>query len=171
MKRFKEVLNMCNESSGKNHGRNNYYAEWSKADERKRKDMRDFPQSSPICKSDTVIQKDGFIVDVYKMTIAQSNDKGVPKRKNTKKPKCSRIHDTIADRRLARICGKSTYVVGTPVICLLPSCDQELKYHSGVIEKCFEGNVKVHFDGSSRNNDMWIPLDSKNLFIDGGSII
>jgi len=158
--RFATLLNDYEECR---HEKKITYIEWAKAEDRRRRDKVTSPPH--ICKSATVVQSQGFVVDVYKKSSDYQTVVGnlcsSKKRKNRR---------TEYERRLARISGKASFVKGTAVICLLPSSlNKELKYFSGVIEKILEDNLRIHFDGESRKKDIWIPVDSKNLFLDGGS--
>ena len=116
-----------------------------------------------------MVQSNGFVVDVFKMSLDRRLDANDSKGTKKRKLKSSNCEELCANRRLARISGKGSFVLGTHVICLLPSSNQELKYFSGVVEKCVEHNLRIHFDGTTRKDDMWIAIDSPNLFVDGGN--
>ena len=70
----------------------------------------------------------------------------------------------------------------TRVLCIVPAIvdgSDEDAYSSSEDEEdeqCFAGEIveiqddhaRVHFDGMTRKDDSWLPLDSPKLFIDGG---
>ncbi len=63
--------------------------------------------------------------------------------------------------------------VQSKVLCIVPVAKAELDDED---EECFRGtiteisqdHVRVHFDGLQRKEDIWIPMSSAKLFIDGG---
>lgn len=161
--RFVALLRRYEDSCYLENGRKMSYIDWAKAEDRRRKDMVSSPIN--ICKSATVVHSNGLVVDVYNMSTDYQVGMG-----DSRLSKKRRKNIEESDRRLARICSKASFIQGAPVICLLPALNKELKYFAGIIEKRLEHKLRVHFLGSSRKKDIWIPVDSKNLFLDGGKV-
>lgn len=65
---------------------------------------------------------------------------------------------------------KSALVPRKSVLVRLKSPDTgEECFFSGVIVAVMEDHCKVHFAASSKSEDLWIPIISNRLFLDGGS--
>lgn len=56
----------------------------------------------------------------------------------------------------------------TQVICLLDTDNDIECYFAGVIVDVVEKHAKIHFAGSTRNEDVWLTINSGKLFLDGG---
>jgi hypothetical protein len=56
----------------------------------------------------------------------------------------------------------------TQVICLLDTDNDIECYFAGVIVDVIENHAKIHFAGSTRNEDVWLTINSGKLFLDGG---
>ena len=83
---------------------------------------------------------------------------------------------------LAKPIGRKGIEIGARVLCLQPgtmvsgSMDQSHMSEDDEDEQCFRGsvvervddNVKIHLDGLSKSEDVWVSLDSKKVYLDGG---
>lgn len=83
---------------------------------------------------------------------------------------------------LAKPVGKQKLVEGDSILCLVPGMEFAGKRRRQVLdvddeeEHCFkakvveidDGHVLCTFDGLSRSEDQWLPLDGTKVFLDGG---
>jgi jumonji domain-containing protein 2 len=89
---------------------------------------------------------------------------------------------------LAQPCNRKRLVPETRVLVILPAKETGKRTHRGTRrgddsdsdslddEQCFAGRVveisdnhaRVHFDGLTKSDDAWVPLQSPKLFLDGG---
>jgi len=83
---------------------------------------------------------------------------------------------------LAKPGGRKSLTASARVLCIVPAVLEGKPASSGVSsdddedEECFAGviledrddHVRIRFDGMSKKDDMWIPIDSPKIFLDGG---
>lgn len=90
---------------------------------------------------------------------------------------------------LAKPSGRKRFEVQTRVLCLVPipiqvpppvcndsndssdeemPIDEEEQCFAGTVIEISEGHVLIHFDGKPKTEDMWMPVSSPKLFVDGG---
>lgn len=87
------------------------------------------------------------------------------KRKRVKEPATKG-----ADFRWALKPKKSALVPRKSVLVRLKSPDSgDECFFSGVIVSVMEGHCRVHFAASSKSEDLWVPIISNRIFLDGGS--
>merc|ERR1712183_238171 len=56
----------------------------------------------------------------------------------------------------------------TPVLCLLES-GLDFYYFAGNVTALVDNYARIHFNSTSREDDIWMEIDSEMLFLDGGS--
>jgi hypothetical protein len=112
--------------------------------------------------------------------------KGSTFSKKTKKPikKKGRKRskdDTLEIWHLAKPGGKKSLRSETKVLCITPAMmDEEMmdndtsdeeeaeECFAGVIIEARDNHVRVRLDGLTKRDDVWVPIDSPKLFLDGG---
>jgi len=125
------------------------------------KENKKVPQKTPKKKP----KSRGKVVEVVKMLRhRKAMDLVLPTKKSTKKgPEQN-------DWRLAVNGRKSAFSPRTKVLCNVKSNDFDDVFFSGVISCVVEDHARVHFAGSSKNEDIWIQTNSCKLYLDGGSL-
>lgn len=107
----------------------------------------------------------GQVVEVVKMLRHKKTmDLAIPSKKSSKKGPVKN------DWRLALNARKSAFCPRTKVLCNVKSNDLDDVFFSGVISCVVEDHARVHFAGSTRNEDIWIQTNSCKLYLDGGSL-
>ena len=119
--------------------------------------------------------KKGTVVEVMKLIKKAKNiqtngggGKQAKKRKKvTSKTKKNQKDD---DYRLALRVKKSSFNDRrqTPVLCVL-ECDSNYHYFAGTVNAVVEDHARIHFAGTSKEDDIWMDVGSDMLFLDGGS--
>ena len=148
------------------------YIEWVKFDAKRRKEIL-ATSSSDAQKSQGSTgskgKKSTIIVEITrhvkgKLNVLSGSTANKKKRKSTKS-KAQGIN-----RRLAiPSAKKSSFTLQKSVICALPcEDDEEEQYFPGTVVSIMEGYVRIHFAGTSGNEDLWMPFNNENLFLDGG---
>merc|ERR1712232_1243347 len=74
------------------------------------------------------------------------------------------------DWRFAVKAKKSAFTARAKVLCNVKSNDLVSVYFSGVISDVVEDHARVHFAGSTKDDDIWIETNSTDLYLDGGSL-
>jgi len=176
MKRFKELHDKYEIETSYKDGPSMTYDEWAKLEVKQiRQTLTDRQiaydksenkqQIVPKQKVKKGSRSRGKVVEVVKML---RHRKVMEMELPTKKS----IKNIIAknDWRLAVNARKSAFSPRTKVLCLVKSNDFADVYFSGVISSVVEEHARVHFAGSSKNEDIWIQTDSCKLYLDGGSL-
>ncbi len=186
MKRFKSLLSQY-ESDGLANAQNGRpkatYSQWArdnvkskvrKRQRQKQEDKEDQEPSNKVQKTSRT-SKGGMIVEVMKL-LGEDGLKSTPtkqqpssKKRKSASSKTKKKHEK-DDFRIALKMRKSSlcHKKQTAVLCLL-ECGQEYHYFAGNVSAIVEDHARIHFVGSSRGDDIWLPIDSENLFLDGGS--
>eukprot|EP00551_Chaetoceros_affinis_P005460 CAMPEP_0203668398 /NCGR_PEP_ID=MMETSP0090-20130426/5032_1 /ASSEMBLY_ACC=CAM_ASM_001088 /TAXON_ID=426623 /ORGANISM="Chaetoceros affinis, Strain CCMP159" /LENGTH=1263 /DNA_ID=CAMNT_0050532819 /DNA_START=148 /DNA_END=3939 /DNA_ORIENTATION=+ len=159
------------------------YSQWardnvkSKIRKRQRETQEDNekPESSnKIQKTDRSTKKRGMVVEVMKLLVndgvksAATKHRTSSKKRKTASSKGKKKYEE-DDYRIALKLKKSSLCQKkqTPVLCLLES-GPEYHYFAGNVSAIVEDHARIHFVGTSKCDDLWIPTDSENLFLDGG---
>jgi len=123
----------------------------------------------PPPKTKNAPRKREKVVEVVKMLRhKKTGDLAIPtKRKptNNTKNKPDKL-----DWRLAVHARKSAFGPRTKVLCNVKSNDLDDVFFSGVISCVVEDHARVHFAGSTKNEDIWIQTNSCKLYLDGGAL-
>lgn len=111
------------------------------------------------------------VVEVMKLVSKKSDtDTKMKNKKSTsKKRKATKKKQLdFEDFRLALPMKPSHLSLQVSVLCLL-ECDSGNEcYFAGTIVDVVDNHAKVHFTGSTRNDDVWLSIESGKLFLDGG---
>jgi len=120
------------------------------------------------------IKKNSRVVEVMKLVSRKGNAVSDLKNKKStsKKRKASKKKQIDSeDFRLALPLKPSHLSLQTPVLCLLECDDGNECYFSGSIVDVVDDHAKIHFTGSTRNDDVWLGIGSGKLYLDGGQRI
>jgi len=164
MRRFKALLNQFEDDAFTNDGRKLTYVEWAKDFIRSKKKMT---QKQEVWDETPKVFKKAkpFTVEVMTLSSRRNNAEKKPTGKRKRKGK-----ELEQDHyRLAIPIKASGLKPQTRVICLLETDKNVECYFRGSIVDVVERHAKIHFSGSSRNEDVWLTIDSGQLFVDGGS--
>jgi len=180
MKRFKDLLSQYDRDSLVN-AQNGHpkvtYSQWArdyvKSKVRKRRlEEEDHKSSNKIQKTGRS-SKGRMVVEVMKLLVNDGIKSAPTKQQSSKKRKMTssktkKKHQK-DDFRIALKLKKSSLCQKkqTPVLCLL-ECGPEYHYFAGNVTSIVEDHARIHFVGSSRGDDVWLPTDSESLFLDGG---
>lgn len=175
MKRFKSLLDEYNNDQLLNirKGRRHLtYLEWARNSVKSKIKKR---QKSKYAEDGTYMHKmpsKGMVVEVMKLMIGsgESKTKQVKRRKTVSVKKKKANDKEKDDFRLAMRFKKSVALQKkqTPVLCLLEAGD-DYHYFAGNIVAIIEDHARIHFAGTTKDDDIWISVDSDMLFLDGGS--
>jgi jumonji domain-containing protein 2 len=186
MNRFKSLLYQYEKDQIINIQKNRTkmsYLEWARENVRSRicKRPRGSDKEDDIesiiqpSQSSSRYSKKGTVVEVMKLIKKAKNiqtngggGKQAKKRKKvTSKTKKNQKDD---DYRLALRVKKSSFNDRrqTPVLCVL-ECDSNYHYFAGTVNAVVEDHARIHFAGTSKEDDIWMDVGSDMLFLDGGS--
>jgi len=163
------------------------YSEWAKQERTKRNELRDQEEQS-LSKEDhdkalcepvlpKVSYNKGIVVEAMKSAPRRCGSTVTPKKRSTKPTKKKQIEDW----RMALKVRASTFTPQTPVLCFIP-CELDIgnidgtinsgkeseKFFCGTITQVVEGHARIHFAGTTRKEDIWLPTNSPRMFLDGG---
>lgn len=162
MSRFESLLKLYEDGMRKRIGPPLTYSEWAKEYIRsKRRKLRKVVEPQSVDEGASKRSK-GQIVEIMKLHAGKSSDQGRTSRK--KKAVVTEEFKRALPIRFAHL------APNVKVICLL-ECDDGVEcYFSGVITDVVENHAKVHFTGSAKSEDIWLTVDSGQLFLDGGTV-
>lgn len=172
MRRFKSLLDQYENDVLQTNGPKLSYSQWAKEYiKRKRKRSSQTTVGTNIEKESSSGGKlKPFIVEVMKLssrryhrdidTVNKENSKRV-KGKGKKMIEMEEYHIVMPMKA-------SNMKPQTQVICLLDTDNDIECYFAGVIVDVIENHAKIHFAGSTRNEDVWLTINSGKLFLDGG---
>jgi len=175
MKRFKEIHDKYEIETTYKDGPSMTYDEWAKVEGKRRRQTLTDRMTAQNNESEQQIapkkivkkgsRSRGKVVEVIKMLRHKKTmDLVLPPKKYMKKGA-----DNV-DWRLAVKAKKSAFCARAKVLCNVRSNDLVDVYFSGMISDVVEDHARVHFAGSSKNEDIWIQTNSTKLFLDGGSL-
>jgi len=110
------------------------------------------------------------VVEVMKLSQQLQNESS-SKRRKTMSSKKKKKKLEVNDFRIAlKVKKKSCFCTNkqTPVLCLLET-EAGQQYFAGNVISTVEDHVRIHFAGTSKSDDIWMEIDSDQLFLDGGS--
>lgn len=126
------------------------------------------------------------ILEVMKMKTASMTAAALSRKAKGKKGRSKkRVAPPRCDFRRAKRAYPGSYHIGTEVLYFHSAralavddgaSDEELDSRGRPSVKCFagtvvdscEGHVRIHFAGTPKKDDIWVKLDSLDLFIDAG---
>lgn len=108
----------------------------------------------------------------------QGSKKSRAKKKTNKKNKKSISSteskngkgDEQSELRIALKGRKSAFSLDTKVICKIQSEEGGDIFVLGVVSVSVENHVRIHFVHTTKNEDVWVQVDSNKLFLDGGPL-
>lgn len=135
------------------------YSEWANTHKKKRK------KSSGNEMSDgTHHHSKTWVVEIMELAARKETTKIAPKKKKKKKTQKEE-----PKFRVAKPMTMSRFLLQTPVICILDCENGNEGYFVGTIVDVVDGHyAKIHFRRSKRTEDIWLSMDSGQLFLDGG---
>lgn len=148
------------------------YSEWAKLEAIRRKQGDAEEQSGRDIEENgntesPKMSKKGMVVEVLRSAPRRNVDVQSPKKKSPKKKRTEK-----EDWRLALRAKSALFTPQTQVLCFLDCDDDEYgrkeKCFTGVIAQVVEGHARIHFAGLHRKEDIWMPINSPKLFLDGG---
>jgi jumonji domain-containing protein 2 len=162
MSRFESLLNLYEDAMRKRIGPPLTYSEWTKEFIRsKKRKLRKIIDNQSVDEGVSKRSK-GQIVEIMKLHAGKGSDQGRTSRKK-------KVAVAEEFRRALPI-RKAQLAPNVKVICLL-QCDDGVEcYFSGVIADVVENHAKVHFIGSAKSEDVWLTVESGQLFLDGGAV-
>lgn len=162
MNRFESILNLYEEAMHKRIGPPIKYSEWVKEYLRsKKRKFRILPDPQSNDEKGNKRSK----VQVVEIMKLQSG-------KGSEHSKSSRMKKAVETEEFKKAIPikYSNLAPHVKVICLLECDDGEESYFSGVITDVVESHAKVHFSGTSKSEDVWLTVESGQLFLDGGVV-
>jgi jumonji domain-containing protein 2 len=157
------------------------YSEWAtlKLREQKAEENKNSNETEEDTKENWTERKRKMWVEVSRLMADRNggnggdgltkNGTGTVSRKGKKRKRAKEPVIKGADFRWALKPKKSALVPRKSVLVRLKSPDTgEQCFFSGVIVAVMEDHCKVHFAASSKSEDLWIPIISNRLFLDGG---
>ena len=186
MKRFKSLINQYGNDQLANmqNGRKKLsYVDWARnlvksqirKTQRSRKGNIDEDNEKLMEGQEIMRSLKGRVVEVLKMMPGSDDDtknkpSGKKRRKNSSSSKKKKKDDDGPDFRLAMKIKKASLCQKkqTPVLCLL-ECGSDYNYFAGNVTALVDDYARIHFAGTTREDDIWIEVDSGMLFLDGGS--
>lgn len=163
IRRFRTLLNKCEDDLFGSDGRISY-GEWAKNFIRSK--QRTNKKQEVQVENGKIRKGKPLHVEVMKLSSARCNQ---GKKKSSRRKRKSSDVETV-DFRLAKPMKISNLIPQTRVICLLETDSGGECYFGGSIADVVERHAKIHFSGSSRNEDIWLTIDSGKLLLDGGAI-
>ena len=157
------------------------WKDWAIKWKKKRSEGSDEPQlGSPSSKSMGEQVQQGHRKPFWVEVIQPANGtrkKGKQASGSKKRPKKSE-----EIWHLAKPGGRKSLCPSARVLCIVPAVidgkptssglssddDEDEECFAGVILEERDGHVRVRFDGMNKKEDMWIPIESPKLFVDGG---
>jgi len=175
MDRFKMLYEEYERETSYEDGPSMTYDQWAilELKRRKRRLMKNKdPSDSSANEQKFVSEKSSsktkeFVVEVIKMLQHRRSKNPTLPSKKKKKRKKKRIEKD--NWRVALKAKKSSLRDKTKVICEVKVDGSKNAFFSGVITNVVDEHVRVHFDGTNKVDDIWIQLDSRNIYLDGGS--
>jgi jumonji domain-containing protein 2 len=183
MKRFKSLLHNYDRDQIKNlqNGLPKMsYLEWARNDVKskiaKRQKIRELEDKNNVRNvNNSRSSSKGVPVEVMKLMSgtlesgAINTQKQSKKRKTISSRKRKRKKNEKEDFRLAMKLKKSmlSQKKHISVLCLL-ECGKEYNYFAGNITAIVEDHARIHFAGTSKDDDIWMEVGSDMLFLDGG---
>jgi len=171
MKRFQYLLDRYEEDMLNEFIPQMSYIEWVKSDAKRRKEILDASSSNVQTSQQPTGnkgKKSTLIVEVArhvkgKLNVLSGSTTNKKRKTAKNKPQEKNIRLAIPSAK------KSSFTLQKPVLCALRSeNDEEKQYFTGTVVSIVEGYVRIHFSGTSGNDDVWMPFNDHNLFIDGG---
>jgi len=162
MSRFESLLEMYDDAMRKRIGPPLTYSEWAKEYIRsKKRKLRKITDTQSLDEGASKRSK-GQIVEIMKLQAGKGSDQSKSSRK-----KKAVVTEEFKRALPIRHANLAPHV---KVICLL-QCDDGVEcYFSGVITDVVEHHAKVHFVGSAKSEDVWLTVESGQLFLDGGTV-
>ena len=125
------------------------------------------------CGKATKLKKTGFWVEVMQpSTMKSATSKTTKSKKSRKRPNSSKVAEVW---HLAKAGTRKAMCESAKVLCIMPALleeddddDDEEQCFAGVIIEVREHHARIRFNGMSKKDDAWMPVDSPKLFLDGG---
>lgn len=167
MHRFKTLLDLYENDVFDLNGTKPSYTEWAK-DHIRRKKKRPCNEEEKIDATLKSRKRKGFTVEVMKLS--HRRDSGAKSKSVSKKKTKGKALKEIKSEsfHLAMPMSAAQMKPRTKVICLLDTDNDFQCYFAGIIVDVVEDYAKIHFAGSVRSEDVWMPIESGTLFVDGG---
>jgi len=172
MTNFKRLLRKYQRYCKNHPERNISYGEWAELEAIKRKTrsakVKGNDESKGESEDDSAADESGnSCFEGFTVKIVSSPTK--QKSRGGKNKKDGMLLETW---RTALKVKPETFTPSTKVLCML-SCNIEdegkaKRFFPGIIKEILEDHARVNFVGMTKKEDVWMPLDSPNLFFDGG---
>jgi jumonji domain-containing protein 2 len=168
MRRFKVLLEQYENDILSSKGQKLSYSQWAKEFIRKKMKRSNANTCDLNSEKETVGKLKPFIVEVMKLS-RYHRDLGSKAAGSSRKLKGKgKKMIEMEEYHFAMPMKVSNMKPQTQVLCLLDTDNDVECYFAGVIVDVVEQHAKIHFAGSTRDEDVWLTIDSGKLFLDGG---